>query len=171
MSPDLIPPLGPSFRSGMSSQESGRATPGFAPELQAVLGGGKGVDAADEAEALRELFHLVSRLSLGLLDTGALAAKAPGRHPAGPQRHEVESLKRLLRLFLSGRLHEGVQDVQPPEQPLSLKVLFDSLPKELQNLLRRIFPKLDARLQEAALSDAPPALPGPPSRESRPGRS
>jgi len=43
------------------------------------------VDAQDEAEALRELFHLVALLSLGLVDSGKLAAhlrQTPGRSPA-----------------------------------------------------------------------------------------
>lgn len=123
------------------------------------------IDPADESEALRELFHLMACLSVGIIDFEAIGKKKSrsGATP-GPMRDRVEGLKRCLREFSSrkreldeapidpatGKPQEGsVQGAaQVSQEPLSLREIYDSLPDEIRNLLRRIFPDLDDKLRE-----------------------
>lgn len=114
------------------------------------------VDAKDEDEALKELFHLLAMLSLGIVDTALLDKKdaAKGSQP-GPVRREVEALKAVIRRLLRrGQDDEDGMEVDPvtgKAQPkISTEALFQSLPSELQGLLRRAFPQLDDFLREEA---------------------
>lgn len=117
--------------------------------------GGSGVDAQDEAEALKELFHV-----LALLSAGSLVEAAVGPHPAtagetpGPQRKKVEALKAVLRR-LSG-WGEGAAAEGGP----GLRAPFESLPPDLQDLIREAFPGLDAalRLEPGPAPASPPYL-------------
>jgi hypothetical protein len=110
------------------------------------------VDPQDEDAALRELFHLVSLLSLGVVDASLL--KAEDRDPlapVGPNRAQVESLKEAIRKLLRGAGADAdvLDPVTGKPRPYgagrrrTLKELIASLPEEFQNLLRKAFPDMD----------------------------
>lgn len=117
-------------------------------------GGGSGVDARDEAEALKELFHLLAALSAGSLgEADVRPCQATASETPGPQRRKVETLKAVLSR-LSG------WDQTAAEARPGLRASFESLPPELQNLVREAFPGLDAvfRLEPVPAPAGPPFL-------------
>jgi hypothetical protein len=112
------------------------------------------VSAADEAEAMKQLFHLVSWLYVGLVDPTALAPDepAPGTQ-AGPARREVEELKAVLRQLL--QLSGGrPTHARHKAGGMDLMDYLKSLPTDLQNLLKRAFPDLEQLARQEAEREA-----------------
>ena len=128
-------------------------------------GGSSGVDARDEAEALKELFHLLAALSAGSLgETDVRPRQATAGETPGPQRRKVEALKAVLRR-LSGWGEAETTAARDPvaagprtaEGRPGLRAPFESLPPDLQDLVREAFPDLDAALRLE--TGPPPASP------------
>lgn len=118
----------------------------FGEILSQQVGAPANVDPVDEDKALKELFHILAMLSLGQVDGSVFSESeaAPGT-TAGPARTEVETLKKVIRQFMRGG-QGGDSTTDPGSQGTSLNALFQSLPTEIQNLLRRAFPSADSLL-------------------------
>jgi len=141
-----IPSMPTAASMPLSRPEPAAPSEGFGEILSRQVGAPANVDPVDEDKALKELFHLLAMLSLGQVDGSVFSESdlAPGT-PAGPVRAEVETLKRAIRhLMGGGRAEDSVQD----SDATSLGALFQSLPTEIQDLLRRAFPDVDRILAE-----------------------
>ena len=141
-----IPSMSPAASKASPRPEPPAATEGFGEILSRRVGEQAKVDPVDEDKALKELFRILAMLSLGQVDGSVFSESdlAPGT-PAGPVRAEVETLKRVIRRLMGGGRAEAA--VEDPDSS-SLGALFQSLPTEIQDLLRRAFPDVDRILAE-----------------------
>jgi len=137
-----IPALASSSGAARPAETQAPPAGGFAQALAAAQKSGQ-VDPADEYSALQELLHIVASLSCGQpLD---YPSASTGQGTPGPMREQVEALKEVLRRLISGGRSSG-KDPVAGQNAMSLDQLFQSLPPELRNLLRKAFPDLDQML-------------------------
>jgi len=136
----------PSSASAPATAPRAAPSSGFAAALAAQQ-----PDPMDEEKALRELFHILSRLASGVVDYPA--ETSTGTNVPGPYRIQVEALKEVLRRLMNGSAgrpartgHKG-----DPEglTDLTFQDLYASLPPEIRALLRHAFPKFGDLLRTA----------------------
>lgn len=104
------------------------------------------MDAQDEDRALKALFRILAALSTGRVD-GCVFEQDPGDRAAGaspgPIRTQLETLKAVIRRIMRGGQDENGANPDDPTAHASLESLLQSLPSEIQSLIRRAFPNLD----------------------------
>ena len=146
--PVLSSPSSTTAHAAMPRSGSPTAAHGFSDLLTLEIGK-TSVDAQDEDKAMKALFRILAALSTGRVDGSVFEQdpddRATGTSP-GPIRTQLETLKAVIRRIMRGGQVEGGANPSDPTAHASLESLLQSLPSEIQNLIRRAFPNLDQLL-------------------------
>lgn len=144
----LSGPSSTTARAATLRSGSPTAANGFSDVLTQAIGK-TSVDAQDEDQAMKALFRILAALSTGRVDGCVFEQdpddRADGTSP-GPIRAQLERLKAVIRRIMRGGQVESGANPDDPTTHASLESLLQSLPSEIQNLIRRAFPNLDQLL-------------------------